>query len=311
MKTIAQYVKDGINTIQDLQDALQTAMQLEFATIPPYLCAQWSINDDPDDVGDMIQDIVVQEMYHFALAGNILTAIGGTPNIANSAFIPQYPTNTLPGGIAQKLAVDLKPLSLDQLQVFMQIEYPEFTPVALAARAAGPATIGAFYDTIADALTALNPPINSAAFSVNMNEAVPITTVANAVAAISRIKAEGEGTQGSPDQPPADGVKFAHYYVFKEIFTGKTLQQTNGQWGFTGQQIRFPTVYNFAPSTQKPDPSTTFNQTLSQLLVDLQTCWTSGAPPNVGTMFTLQSLGQGLIQQQGIRPGFVWATPAA
>ena len=141
MKTIAQYVKDGINSIQELQDALQTAMQLEFATIPPYLCAQWSINDDPDGVGDMIQDIVVQEMYHFALAGNILTAIGGTPNIANSAFIPQYPTNTLPGGIAQKLAVDLKPLSLDQLQVFMQIEYPEFPPVAFAARAAGPATI--------------------------------------------------------------------------------------------------------------------------------------------------------------------------
>jgi len=68
--------------------------------------------------------------------------------------------------------------------------------------------------------------------------------------------------------------------------------------------------FNFAPSTQKPDPSATFNQTLSQLLVSLQTCWTSVAKPDVGTMFTLQSQGQGLIQQ-GIRPGFVWATGAA
>jgi hypothetical protein len=31
----------------------------------------------------MIETIVVQEMYHFALAGNMLTAIGGTASIAN------------------------------------------------------------------------------------------------------------------------------------------------------------------------------------------------------------------------------------
>ena len=74
----------------------------------------------------MIQGIVVQEMFHFALAGNMLTAIGGTPSIANADFIPSYPTSVLPGGIVQKLPVDLLPLSSGQLQVFMQIEYPEF-----------------------------------------------------------------------------------------------------------------------------------------------------------------------------------------
>ena len=117
MKTIAQYVQDGISTLPDLQEALQTAMQLEFATIPPYLCAEWSINSDPDSVGSMIHGIVVQEMFHFALAGNMPTAIGKAPSIANAAFVPRYPTNVLPGGIPQTLAVDLKPLSLDQLQV--------------------------------------------------------------------------------------------------------------------------------------------------------------------------------------------------
>ena len=40
MKTIAQFVKDRITALPDMQDALQTAMQLEFSTIPPYLCAQ-------------------------------------------------------------------------------------------------------------------------------------------------------------------------------------------------------------------------------------------------------------------------------
>ena len=113
MKTIAQFVEDRITTLSDLKDALQTAMQLEFSTIPPYLCAQWSINSDPGGVGGMIEDIVVQEMYHFALAGNMLTAIGGVPSIANAAFIPSYPTNVLPGGIPQKLPVDLKPLTPD------------------------------------------------------------------------------------------------------------------------------------------------------------------------------------------------------
>lgn len=37
MKTIGQFVAGGITTLADLQNALQTAMQLEFATIPPYL----------------------------------------------------------------------------------------------------------------------------------------------------------------------------------------------------------------------------------------------------------------------------------
>jgi hypothetical protein len=207
MKIIAQFVKDRITTPSDLQDALQTAMQLEFSTIPPYLCAQWSINSDPCGVADMIEEIVLQEMYHFALAGNMLTAIGGVPDIANASFIPRYPTNILPGGIPQKLAVDLQPLTPDQAQVFMQIEYPEFPPVALAA---GPATIGAFYNTIADGFTTVNPTINPNAFAVNSGEATPIKSIADALAAISLIKGEGEGTAGSPDQPPAGNKTFAH-----------------------------------------------------------------------------------------------------
>jgi hypothetical protein len=303
MKTIAQFVKDRITALPDLQDALQTAMQLEFSTIPPYLCAQWSINSDPNGVADMIGDIVVQEMYHFALAGNMLTAIGCVPSIANAAFIPSYPTNALPGGIPQKLAVDLKPLTPEQAQVFMQIEYPEFPPVALAV---GPATIGAFYETIAEGFTTLNPAINPNAFAVNSGEAKPIKSIADALAAISLIKGEGEGTAGSPDQPPAGNKTFAHYYVFKEIFIGKTLvQDAAGHWSFTGPAIQFPTWFNFQQSTITPTPSLPFNQALSQLLIGLQACWTSGARPNIGAMFNLQNLGVGLIKQ-GIRPEFLW-----
>jgi hypothetical protein len=303
VKTIAQFVKDRITSLQDLQDALQTAMQLEFATIPPYLCAQWSIDNDPASVADVIEGIVVQEMYHFALAGNMLSAIGGVPNLSDGTFIPAYPTNVLPGGIVQKVAVDLQPFTTAQAQVFMQIEFPEFPPVALAV---GPPTIGDFYNTIADALTSMNPAINPDAFEVNMGEATPIKSVADALAAISLIKGEGEGTPGNPNQP-AKGKPVAHYYLFKQIFTGKTLvQDAQGNWSFTGAAIPFPTSFNFQQSTAIPSPSLAFNQAVTKLLTSLQACWTTGAKPSIGAMINLQTLGTNLIKG-GIRPEFLWA----
>jgi hypothetical protein len=305
MKSIEQYVRDQITTLADLQGALQLAMQLEFSTIPPYLCAQWSINNDPSGVGDMIQNIVVQEMFHFALAGNMLTAVKGTPQVANAAFVPTYPTHELPGKIHQKLAVDLQPLSPAQLDVFMQIEQPEFPPVALAA-SPGPATIGEFYDTISKGFSTVNPPIDPSAHFVKMGEAVPITSIADAQKAIATIKAEGEGTKGDPDQLPTAGAPLAHYYVFKQIKVGKKLIETNGKFSFTGDPIEFPTVFSFKQSTASPDPSIAFNQALSGLLTNLQSCWTGSGTPSIGDMFQLQTRGQALIQQ-GIRPEFLWS----
>jgi hypothetical protein len=162
MKTITQFVQQGINNLSELQDALQTSIRLEFSTLPPYLCAEWSISDtDPDSVADIIHDIVLQEMFHFALAGNMLSAIQGTPKIANSQFLLSYPTNTLPGEIHQELTVDFRPLSDDQLRAFMQIENPEFPPVQVsAARAAAPATIGEFYTTLSKAFDSVSPSID-------------------------------------------------------------------------------------------------------------------------------------------------------
>lgn len=310
MKTIAQFVKDGIGSLADLKAALQTAVQLEFSTMPPYLCAQWSIKDDPGDVSTMIQRVVVQEMFHFALAGNMLTAIGGMPSIDNAAFIPVYPTHELPGGIPQQLAVDLQPLTPAQVQVFMQIEYPDFPPVA--AVAPPPATIGAFYDTIAQGFRTVNPAIDPKAFAMNLGEATPITSIADALNAISLIKGEGEGTEGSPNQPPQGQKSFAHYYLFKQIYTGKTLvQDAAGKWSFTGADIPFPTCFDFKPSTASPNPSLAVNQAVTQLLIGLQQCWTNGdsVRSKLSLMFELQSAGTKLIQQ-GIRPEFLWSPPA-
>ena len=170
----------------------------------------------------MIEDIVVQEMYHFALAGNMLTAIGGVPSIANAAFIPSYPTNVLPGEILQKLPVDLKPLTPDQVQVFMQIEYPERSrsPQERDPRRSVISTMRsprASPQSIPRSMPALSRSIRG--------KQRPIKSIADAQAAILLIKGEGEGTEGSPNQPPTGNATFAHYYVFKEIYTEKTLVQ--------------------------------------------------------------------------------------
>jgi hypothetical protein len=303
MKTIAQFVQDGIKSIPDLMDALQTAMRLEFSTLPPYLCAEWSIdfNNDPDNVLTMIHGIVIQEMYHFALAGNMLSAIGGKPSVANAAFLTTYPTNTLPGNIHQTLAVDLLPLSPAQLQVFMQIEQPEFTPLGFTA-ANPPATIAAFYDTIATAFTTIKPAIDLNAHYV---PAVgQIKSIDDAVAAIDRIKTEGEGTPNSPDQPAADGGTLAHYYTFKQIYVGKQFVPTaNNKWDFVGPQIRFPGVLNFARSPANSDLPA-FKQQLATLLANLEGCWSTGNPPDTSGMSQLQDLGIALIQN-GVCPEFV------
>jgi hypothetical protein len=308
MTSMATYVRQGIQDVNGLKGALQLAMQLEFATLPPYLCAEWSAdaNNDPDQVGNMIGGIALQEMFHFALAGNMLAAIGGSPSVATADFIPKYPTNELPGGIPQKLPVDLKPLSNDQLEVFLQIEFPEFPPVALAL-AERPATIGAFYDTIATGFQVVNPPIIANPPEVRLGEVVRITSVADAQAAISQIKGEGEGTQGSPDEPAPQDTTFAHYYTFKEILTGHKLVNHSGKWSFSGSPIRFPSVIYFKPAPSGSNPSAAFSTTLSQLLMQLEECWkTPGVAPDVGLMFQLQSEGKALIGG-GIRPEFVWS----
>ena len=295
MKSVAQFVRDGISDIPTLQAALQTALQLEFSTIPPYLCAQWSIdpNNDQSDVTDLIRDIAIQEMSHLALAGNILAAIKGTPRLTDPGFVPSYPTNALPGDIAQHLPVDLKPLSSDQLQVFMQIELPEFPPIEFAALVQPPTTIGEFYTTLSDAISAISPPIDVNAHQIIAGEATAIRSVPGAVAAIAKIKGEGEGTPQSPDQPSG---QLAHFYVFREIFRGRTAD---------GTAIQMPTVFPFAPSSATPDPSAAFNATLRRLLANIEACWASGASfgPVRGAMSNLESQGTDLITHH-IRPGF-------
>jgi hypothetical protein len=70
-----------------LRTSLQRAIELEFSTIPPYLCAMWSIRTGrTDPVYQIIETVVKQEMLHMGLACNMLVAIDGRPRIEHPDF---------------------------------------------------------------------------------------------------------------------------------------------------------------------------------------------------------------------------------
>src|SRR5262245_58400143 len=95
-----------------LRESLQAAVELEFATLPPYLCGLWSIKDPDRDrtVYNLILSVIIEEMLHMGLACNMLKAIGRTPQINNADFVPKYP-GPLPGGVRPELTVYLAGLS--------------------------------------------------------------------------------------------------------------------------------------------------------------------------------------------------------
>ncbi|MDW9366957.1 hypothetical protein GOB34_04250 [Sinorhizobium meliloti] len=305
MKTLQQFTRGGIQTLVDLRNALQLAIQLEFATIPPYLCAKWSIKYDPDRIEGVLHHIVSQEMNHMALAGNLLTAIGGRPRIARKGFLPRYPLEALPGGVEQALPIALKPLSFDQLKVFMQIEYPEFPPVAAVPAMLGPATIGEFYDAIIHAFQSIRPRIWQNANCIPVILAERILSIDDAVSTLVRIKTEGEGLQDSPQQPTSEGSVLAHYYLFKEIYRQRRLVETTGGWTFSGEQMVFPQVHGFSRRRKHSLLRLEFRKAVTRLLVELDDCWRNGHALNVATMFRIDGLGRELVRL-GVLPEFKW-----
>jgi hypothetical protein len=246
-----------------LKHSLQAAIRLEHATIPPYLCAYWSVRADAktkttQTIRGWIRGIVLQEMLHMGLACNLLTAIGGTPNIYCAGFVPKYP-GPLPGGVHPGLTVSLAGLAKDDpsdpvkkkevVQTFMQIELPE-KPLALrSAQLPTYRTIGEFYDAINQAFNDLQPSISLK--RQLLQDDVGLTVIAvlqDAQDAITLIKTQGEGTAQSPVTNGGGGGvldpdKLAHYYKFASIYHERTLKydpSAPNHYSFTGDKLPFP-----------------------------------------------------------------------
>ncbi|WFB10910.1 ferritin-like protein [Streptomyces sp. LX-29] len=234
---------------QWLKEALQQAVMLELATLPPYLCGLWSIEDSSRDSGVFatIHEIVFDEMSHLGLACNMLTTIGGEPRIADERLVPKYP-GPLPGGVRPELTVSLTGLSKQSLDMYSQIEKPD-DPVVEDREIH--TSIGAFYTAILEAFRNQQHLISGTRQVVKRmfghgkgNDVVALRSFGDVEAAIKIIKEQGEGTAASPQNPfPGRPGELAHFYSFREIFHGRKLiavSQDPPRFDFQGPEIPMP-----------------------------------------------------------------------
>ncbi|MEC4813441.1 MAG: ferritin-like protein [Scytonema sp. PMC 1069.18] len=293
-----------------LKESLQAAIKLEFATLPPYLAALWSIQDDMHPVARSIRKhIAEEEMLHMALACNLLTAVGGKPALNTPEAVPTYPS-PLPGGVNPDLVVPLCALSLKSLQIFLEIEYPEFGPIATV-RAETFSTIGAFYTAIQNAFETLKPRLTEERQMEGPFGLSKIRSLNDVYLAIEIIKRQGEGSKASPEDTGPDDL--AHYYRFAEIYHGKKLRknEASGKWEFDGDPVPFPSVWSMAEipigGYQQQDVSAEvwqlleqFDQRFTTMTNQLQAAWENGDSTSlgasIGTMFQLKETAKRLMQ---------------
>jgi len=303
---------------EDLYPWLQNAIELEHSTIPPYLTAMFSLKPGTnDEIARMIRSIVLEEMLHMTIAGNILIAVGGAPAINQAGFIPKYPGH-LPmsiGGNTFKVGIEAFSKSLVE-NVFMKIEEPEHPiPIKTLALEAVPdfATIGEFYRALEKKLS----EFDKSAFKVGPAKQVlswfdaarlfPIVDGTSAGKGIDIIIDEGEGTTTDPFQAPGDP---AHFYKFGEIVHGRKIVKTADGFAYGGDPVPFdsagvspmkpnPKIADFAPGSLAYTRVSEFAYSYSSLLNALHTAF-NGAPDNInaaiGLMYELKMEAVALMQ---------------
>jgi hypothetical protein len=319
-----------------LKNALQTAIQLEHITIPPYLYALYSLGTNPENaqVAEIIYSVVVEEMLHMTLACNVLNAIGGQPLIDDPAFLKPYPQG-LPGGVDSGLVVPLAPFSLDLIQrFFMEIEEPEDPinfprPDALLKAEAAQVTIGDFYNSIIAQIKVLGPSIFTGDPSLQVKPPFPeggiVTDEASAIAALELIIDQGEGTSMSPLAGSPDG-ELAHYYRYAEIVEGHALVPDSSVprgYSYSGAVIKAsgaianvptnPLAENYASGTAERHAMDNFNYTYTSLLKGLHDLFNGKTDTFGRTMGVMMSLRQQALDMMAganlhkpIGPSFEW-----
>jgi hypothetical protein len=256
-----------ITTVESLRKHLQWALELEHSTIPPYLCALYSIPDGSNvTAATLIRSVVMEEMLHMVLAANLLNAVGGEPAVDQPKFVPEYPTYLPHSDDAFK--VDLLPFSTKAIDTFLKIERP-------ARAGAKPQsdhyhTIGQFYLAILEAFEHLASTKSGAKslFSGKKSrqvtgaswyyggggEVIEVTDLESARHAIREIAEQGEGldhTIFDGDDQFGQIDELAHYFRFNEIRLGRRYSETDTpKSGPSGSQllVDWSTSYPMAPN---------------------------------------------------------------
>lgn len=237
-----------ITTVDQLHRYLQAAMQLEHATIPPYLTALYSIRPGTNsDAYHVLRVTAVEEMLHLTLTGNLLNAVGGSPDLTAPGFVAAYPAH-LPDG-EEDFQVSLQRFSKAALETFLSIERPRQAPSEdkrLVHRATHKRnrlgvvpgesemqyySIGEFYHAIWTGLRYVHAELGDALFCGDPvkqitpeyfysggGELTAVTDLASAKAAIDLISEQGEGFGGRIHDAENE---LAHYYRFQQLVLGR------------------------------------------------------------------------------------------
>lgn len=330
MRIASEYIHQlkAAAAVEDLFPLVQKAIELEHATIPPYLCGYFTLKIGSNaEVAEIIRSVVIEEMLHFSLASNLLLALGGSPQINSPDFVPTYP-GELPFKIGDDLKVHLRPCSIDQVRdVFMAIEKPDkvipipdaqVKAMSLASMEVDEefATIGQFYLFLAAKIRELDgqspiqwhtDPQNVASqWFTDPDEMFLIDSTAKAVQAIEVIVDQGEGTHTDPFD--TEGAP-AHYYRFEEIVRRRRLIPRPGEtppYAFGGLPVMLdpnqvwnmdpdPAIAKYKPGSESHRMATQFSYSYTRALNALHLAF-NGQKDQIdhamGVMYELRLLAQ-------------------
>ncbi len=317
----------SIATLESMREHLQWAIELEHFTVPPYLCALYSLDAARNpEASAVVASVFVEEMLHMTLAANLLNAVGGRPRFGTPQMLPVYP-RCLPHG-DQSFQVPLLPFGLEALDVFLKIEQPS-APGGLA-ESDRYETIGQFYDAIGGALRALcadrgesrvfygDPArqISDAPFRGG-GRIIAINNLTTALAALDEIVEQGEGAKhvevwdGDYDDIHPDREQVAHYYRFLELKLGRRYRRGDTpESGPTGDRIAIdwsavrpmrpnPRIRDHPPGSDIRRSQEQFNDAYCAILRLLDQAF-NGSPQTlktaIGSMYRLKVQAQALME---------------
>lgn len=318
-----------LTTLDDLREHLQWAIELEHSTLPPYLCALYSIQPGTNRPAvDVITSVFIEEMLHMTLAANLLNAVGGKPVLDHAAFIPRYPT-FLPHS-ANAFEVSLEPFSPAAIETFMKIERPEES--GAPSEDEGYDTIGQFYQAIEEGLKRLCAELGDAQVFTGdparqilpetfrysgSGRVIPVYDLASALAAVDEIEEQGEGLKhaevwdGDRDMFHPEREEVAHYFRFMEIARGRSFRRGDTpesgpsgdsfdvDWSAVYPMRRNPRTQDFRGGSAIVAAMGEFNLAYSDLLRDLHRAF-NGERDRLGrtipAMTQLKTMAQKLMQ---------------
>jgi len=317
-----------ITTVESLQEHLQSAIELEHFTLPPYLCALYSLDSDRNpEATEVLVSILVEEMLHMTLAGNLLNAVGGIPRLDTPAMLPTYP-GYLPRG-DRSCEVQLVRFSPEALDTLLKIESP--APPYAAPESDCYETIGQFYEAIGDGLRYLyaqhgetnlfcgDPArqVRDALFAGGGGRVIAIDNLATALAALDEIVEQGEGADhqqvwdADRDMFHPEREQVAHYYRLEQLKLGRRYRRGDTPpSGPTGDTIAIdwdgvrpmrsnPRTADHAPHSPIRAAQEDFNHAYSAMLQLLDRAF-NGSPhllkAAIGSMYGLKAQAQALMQ---------------